>query len=417
MWKRFLDFPNRRIHKTASAALIVSLLAVACGLGQSEQEPAGVAPTASAILATAEPTALSPTAESNQLDASIAGPSASPAAEEPAPTPLVDRADNPPAVVPVTLAPQDKELTTPDVVRLLTPSVVQVLTETLSMDQFNRPVPSKGVGTGIVLNEDGHIMTNNHVVDGAQIITVIFANGESREAEVVGTDFQTDLAVIRVDIDGLELRPAKLGVSADLQVGEDVIAIGHALGLPGGPTVSKGVVSALGRTIDTDSSTTIVDLIQTDAEINPGNSGGALVNNHAEVIGINTAIIQGGRGIGFAINIDDAKIVVSQLMAQGYVARGFIGISPVNVTPGLASRFDLAVTEGILVARVIPGTAAARLGLQVEDIIVQLGETPIRNTGELSKFLIANKPGETVAVVYYRGANEMRDELTLGGRP
>ena len=152
VWKRFLDFPNLRIHKAASAALLVSLLAVACGLGQCEPGPPGVAPTAPATAAPPAPPALAPTAESNQLDASIAGPSASPAAEEPAPTPLVDRADNPPAAEPVTLAPQDEELTTPDVVRLLTPSVVQVLTETLSMDPSNRPVPSQVLGTGVVLS-------------------------------------------------------------------------------------------------------------------------------------------------------------------------------------------------------------------------------------------------------------------------
>lgn len=411
MWMNFLEIRRRRLHRAASAVLVISLIAVACNFGQPVQEPVGIAPAASSVAATAEATQAVTTATAPSVVPLL------PTVEEPSPTPFVDGADNPPTSEPKSLSQQAEKLTTPDVVKILTPSVVQVVTETLSMNMFNQASPSQGVGTGIVLNADGHIMTNNHVVDGARRITVIFENGESREAEVVGNDFQTDLAVIRVEADGLELRPAKLGVSADMQVGEDVIAIGHALGLPGGPTVSKGVVSALGRSIDTDSSTTIVDLIQTDAEINPGNSGGALVNDRAEVVGINTAIIQSGRGIGFAINIDDAKIVVSQLMERGYVVRGFIGISPVNVTPGLASRFDLPVTKGILVGRVIAGTAAADIGLRVEDIIVQLGATPILNTGELSKFLITHQPGETVAVVYYRGDTEMQDEFTLGGRP
>lgn len=426
MWMKVLDIRGWRIHKAASAALVISLIAMACNFGQPVPEPVGITPATSTVAVTAEAIATVEKPEARQAATAtseplavpvVAEPSAVPALAEPSPTPFVDRAENPPTAEAVTLAPQAEKLTTPDVVKILKPSVVQVVTETLAMNMFNQPVPSQGVGTGIVLNNDGHIMTNNHVVSGAQRITVIFENGESREAELVGNDFQTDLAVIRVEADGLELRPAKLGISADLQVGEDVIAIGHALGLPGGPTVSKGVVSALNRSIDTDSSTTIVDLIQTDAEINPGNSGGALVNDQAEVIGINTAIIQSGRGIGFAINIDDAKIVVSQLMERGYVVRGFVGISPVNVTPGLASRFDLPVTKGILVGRVIAGTAAADIGLQVEDIIVQLGDSPILNTGELSKFLIAHQPGETVEVVYYRGDEEMRDELTLGGRP
>lgn len=330
------------------------------------------------------------------------------------PEPLVDVSETPPSVH-VALDAAGEELTTVDVVKILTPSIVQIVTESLSMGLFNQPVPSRGVGTGVVIDAEGHIMTNNHVIAGAQRITATLANGESFPVQVIGGDFQTDLAVIRIDAP--DLHPAKLGVSSELEVGEDVIAIGHALGLAGGPTVSKGVVSALGRTIDTDSQNTIVELIQTDAEINPGNSGGALVNNDAEVVGINTAIIQSARGIGFAINIDDAKVVVQQLIEKGYVERGFMGISPVNVTPGLAERFGFPVKEGIIVTRVIAGTAAAKKGILVEDIIVQLGDTPIRNTGELSKFLISHLPGETVDLVFYRGQERIEVDITLGGRP
>ena len=332
----------------------------------------------------------------------------------PSPEPFVDVSETP-ASVQVALDADDEELTTVDVVKLLTPSIVQIVTESLSMGLFNQPIPSRGVGTGVVIDAEGHIMTNNHVIADAQSIIATLSNGESYPVEVIGGDFQTDLAVIRISAP--DLLPAKLGVSSELEVGEDVIAIGHALGLAGGPTVSKGVVSALGRSIDTDSQNTIVELIQTDAEINPGNSGGALVNNDAEVVGINTAIIQSARGIGFAINIDDAKIVVQQLIEKGYVERGFMGISPVNVTPGLAERFGFPVKEGIIVTRVISGTAAARKGILVEDIIVQLGVTPIRNTGDLSKFLISHLPGETVDLVLYRGQDRIESEITLGGRP
>ena len=332
----------------------------------------------------------------------------------PSPEPFVDVSETP-ASVHVTLDAADEELTTVEVVKILTPSIVQIVTESLSMGLFNQPIPSRGVGTGVIIDAQGHIMTNNHVIVGAQRIIATLANGESFPVEVIGGDFQTDLAVIRID--ARDLRPAKLGVSAELEVGEDVIAIGHALGLAGGPTVSKGVVSALGRSIDTDAQNTIVDLIQTDAQINPGNSGGALVNNAAEVVGINTAIIQSARGIGFAINIDDAKVVVRQLIDKGYVERGFMGISPVNLTPGIAERFGFAVKEGIIVTRVISGTAAAREGIRVEDIIVRLGDTPIRNTGDLSKFLISHLPGETVEVVIYRGQDRIESEITLGGRP
>ena len=244
-----------------------------------------------------------------------------------------------------------------EVVKNLTPSVVQIGTEALSLGSFNQPVPSRGVGTGVILDVQGHILTNNHVIDGALRITVTLSNGDSFPAEVVGGDATTDTAVIRINADGLQ--PAKLGLSSDLQVGQDVIAIGHALGLAGGPTVSKGVVSALGRSIDVDPHNTIVDLIQTDAAINPGNSGGALVNANGEVIGINTAIIQGSQGIGFAINIDEVQIVVAQLMERGYVDRGFLGITPFNLNPRLVDQLGVPVTEGIVVAHASrPGSGA-----------------------------------------------------------
>ena len=267
----------------------------------------------------------------------------------------------------------------------------------------------------MILDVRGHILTNNHVIAGAQQITVTLSNTDSFPAEVVGRDATTDTAVIRIEAGGLQ--PAKLGRSSELQVGEDVIAIGHALGLPGGPTVSKGVVSAVGRSINTDQQTTIVDLIQTDAAINPGNSGGALANAKAEVIEINTAIIPGTQGIGFAINIDDAKIVASQLIEKGYVDRGYLGILPFNLTPGLATLLGVPVTEGIIVEGVVRGSAADAVGLRRFDVIVQLGDEAIANNGELSKFLMAHLPGETVNLVYFRQETKISTQLTLGERP
>ena len=233
------------------------------------------------------------------------------------------------------LAPVEIALTTVDVVKILTPSVVHILTEISGMGSFNQAVPSQGVGTGIVLDKQGNILTNNHVIAGAQSITVTLNNGESFPAQLIGGDANTDLAVIRIEANNLQ--PATLGRSADLQVGEDVIAIGHALGLRGGPTVSKGVVSALGRSIDVNAQTTMVDLIQTDASINPGNSGGPLSNASGEVVGINSAGIPSSQNIGFAINIDDAQIVVAQLLEKGFVDRGFLGITLISLSPALAS--------------------------------------------------------------------------------
>ena len=266
---------------------------------------------------------------------------------------------------------------TVEVVKILTPSVVQILTDALAMGDFNQPGPGSGIGTGIIMDTQGHILTNNHVIAGAKRITVTLSNGSSCQAQVVGGDALTDTAVIRIEAEGLQ--PAKLGRASELQAGEDVIAMGHALGLRGGPTVSKGVVSALGRSINSGPQITMVDLIQTDAAINPGNSGGPLMNTRAEVIGINTAIIQGSRGIGFAINIDDAKIVAVQLIAKGFVERGGLGIAPASLNPGIAHQLDVPVSEGIVAVRVFEGLAADNAGLEELDVIVQLAEHPAEN--------------------------------------
>ncbi|MCH8185332.1 MAG: trypsin-like peptidase domain-containing protein [Chloroflexi bacterium] len=332
------------------------------------------------------------------------------------PSPISDlNVGSTPAADRVSLRPEEQYLTTVEVVKILTPSVVQIITEIVAMGDFNQPGPGTGIGTGVILDEQGNILTNNHVIADAQRISVALSNGETLAAELVGGDVETDTAVIRIEAVGL--RPAKLGNSSLLQVGEDVIAVGHALGLPGGPTVSKGVVSALGRSIDSGPQTTMVDLIQTDTAINPGNSGGPLVNTRAEVIGINTAIIQGSQGIGFAINIDQAKLVVAQLIDRGYVERGGIGIAPFTLSPGLASQLGVPVTEGVVVARVFPGTAAEKAGLQEQDVVVQMGDERIRNTGELSLFLMAHLPGETVTMVFLRGEEERTTQITLQERP
>lgn len=406
--------PSSLRFRLLIAAVFISVLVLgACNVVQPALEaPPQATPTqpAAAPVSTSEArTPASPAASQ---------PTPTPEPTQPAiPTPFADGSDNQPGASQTAMRQETQGLSTPEVVKILTPSVVQVATEVVTLGFINQPVPSQGVGTGVILDTTGHIMTNNHVVEGAQRITVTLASGETLPAEVVGADFQTDLAVIRIDPGNTELQPARLGSASELLVGQDVIAIGHALGLPGGPTVSKGVISALNRSIDIDPQNTSIDLIQTDAEINPGNSGGPLVSSSAEVIGINTAIIQSGRGIGFAINVDDARVVVEQLIESGFVERGFIGISPMNVSPSLAARFNLPLEEGILVTRVIPGSAAARAGLRPEDIIIQLGDTPIFNTGEMSRFLMDHQPGEIVKIVYYRGDMRIEDRVTLGGRP
>ena len=302
-----------------------------------------------------------------------------------------------------------------EIVKQLTPSVVHVFTGSVSPGSFNQLSPTTGVGTGIILREDGHILTNNHVIAGADFITVTLHNGDSYRGRLVGGDTNPDVAILKIEATGLE--PAATGSSAELQVGEDVIAIGHALALAGGPTVSKGVISALGRSIDGGLQETFVDLIQTDASINPGNSGGPLVNDRGEVIGVNTAALGGGEGIGFAINIDDAMAVSLQLIDKGYVERGFLGISPVNLTPAIAMQIGVPVYEGIFVARVVEDSGAFAAGLQGEDVIVAMGGQEIRNTGDLSKFLLENLPGERVSIRGYRGNEQIETEAVLGERP
>jgi len=304
-----------------------------------------------------------------------------------------------------------------DVVKELGPSVVHVLSEAATLDVFGQVTPTKGVGTGFVLDRGGYIVTNNHVVtvdsgQPAQKITVTLSDGRQFPAEIVGRDAPTDLAVLKIDADGLTA--VELGSSADLQVGESVVAMGNALDLPGGPTVTQGVVSAKGRLIQ-ENDVTIPDAIQTDASINPGNSGGPLVNMRGQVVGITTAVIRGeAEGIGLAIAIDSAGPIVQELIDSGRVERGILGVSIVEITPSLAESFGLAVDHGIGLQTVEAGGPADDAGLERGDIIVKLAGDEITNSGDLFKALTANRAGEKVQVEFYRGGKLERAEVTLG---
>ncbi len=340
-----------------------------------------------------------------------------------------------PATTPATAAPAassgpvgNQALTTPQppaqapgwdtivqVAQTLRPSVVHIQINGVQPGFLNQPVPVQGVGTGIIVDTEGNILTNNHVVENANKITVGTANGKTYDAKIVGADPATDLAVIRVD--ATDLTPARLGDSSKLVVGQLVVAMGHALDLPGGPTVTHGVVGALDRTIQEDPQTTISGLIQTDAAINPGNSGGPLANAAAEVIGINTAGIQNSQGIGFAININDAKAVMTDLIAHGKVQRGFLGIVPADITAADAQGSGLPVDHGVGVLSVSRGGPAASAGLADGDIIIDIAGQPVDNTADLARVLAAHKPGETVDVTYYRGSSKKTATVTLGSGP
>lgn len=285
-------------------------------------------------------------------------------------------------------------LSTPDLVELLKPSVVQIAVN------FER---GRGVGTGVVLDSNGLILTNWHVVEDAKMITVAFDDGSIVEGEFFRRDPQLDLAIVRVDHSGLQ--PANFGDSEKLRIGEDVVAIGHALGLRGGPTVSKGVVSALDRTLVGHPRGDLTGLIQTDAAINEGNSGGPLVNMFGEVVGINTAKINIGDRIGFAINMNDAKTAAYSLIAQGPVPPpGFLGVGGIDVTRALAWAIGLPVEEGFGVTSIEPGSPAEEAGIELDDIIVQLNETVIADGEDLTEFLGEHPSGSNVKIVVVRDA-------------
>ena len=400
------------MNKIVGILLIILLLIVACNRRENTGSLTITEISTPSIetfekTSTAEDEALSSAADTD-IEPSV------PVEVTPVVLPLLDI---PPVVVAdlISVSQDVDAMTTVEAVRELGPSVVQISTDTAAISLYKQIVPQTGVGSGIILDKAGNILTNNHVVEGADLVTVTLNDGRSYPATLVGSDNITDLAVIKIS--AAKLNPAKFGKSSELQVGEDVIAVGHALGLKGGPTVSKGVVSALERTIQTDAQKAMVDLIQTDASINPGNSGGPLANSRGEVIGINTAIITGSNGIGFAINIDDAHVVVDQILAFGNVLRGFLGITPFNVTDSIREQINLPVSDGVIIAGVVSGFPAEEAGLQPEDVIVMLNKTSIENSGDLSKFLLGNPPGSEVEVRFYRRGELKNVELVLADKP
>jgi S1-C subfamily serine protease len=306
---------------------------------------------------------------------------------------------------------------TAQLVERLRPSVVHILSEAASLDDVGQLVPSSGVGTGFIIDEAGHIVTNNHVVsidggEAAREITVTLDDGREFSAEIVGRDPPTDLAILKIDAG--DLTPLELGDSSGLLVGEDVVAMGNALNLPGGPTVTKGVVSALGRLIQ-EPGVTIPDAIQTDAAINPGNSGGPLVDSRGRVVGITTAVIRGNaEGIGLAISIDSARPIIEELIRDGRVKRGKLGVTIVAITPSMATQFGLAVDSGVGLRAVESGGPADGAGLVQGDIILKLGGTEIQTTGDLFRALTEHRAGDVVEIQYLHDGTRESRQVTLG---
>ena len=268
-----------------------------------------------------------------------------------------------------------------DLVRRVNPAVASISVESVQRGVFF-DFNDEGAGSGVVIREDGYIVTNYHVVQNADEIAVGLPSGDTYTARIVGQDLITDLAVIKVDTDA-PLPTAALVSSDGLNVGDWVVAVGNALALKGGPTVTLGIVSAKGRTIDTQHGV-LYDMIQTDAAINDGNSGGPVVNMNGEVIGISTAIYRQAQGIGFAVSSSVAAPIIDSLIEHGRVVRPLIGLSGTDVTPTNANRLSLPVEEGIIVTRMSRDGPAARAGIQVGDVVTKMDGIP---TPDMAKFL------------------------------
>jgi serine protease DegQ len=274
--------------------------------------------------------------------------------------------------------------------------------------------PRVGLGSGVIVSADGYILTNNHVVEGADEIAITLNDSRHARGKVIGTDPDTDLAVLKVDLD--KLPPITLGNSDGLQVGDQVLAIGNPFGV--GQTVTAGIVSALGRSqlgINT-----FENFIQTDAAINPGNSGGALVDMHGNLQGINTAIYSrsgGSMGIGFAIPTSTAKHVLRDLVTEGKVTRGWIGVEPNDLSPELARTFGVKASAGAVVIGVLQGGPAARAGIRAGDVITRVGDKSVGNVQELLSTVAGLKPGNPVEFQVQRGTDRVQLPVTPSPRP
>jgi len=336
-------------------------------------------------------------------------------------------------------APSDRALTIEQVYKRAAPGVVQITATSVQKqtDPYGFFPPTthvaKALGSGFVIDKAGHIITNDHVIAGAQKVQVSFSGSDELNASVVGKDASTDVAVLQVDARSRSLTPIPLGDSDDVQVGDPVVAIGNPFSLT--RTATAGIVSAVQRTIDAPNGLTIDHVIQTDAAINHGNSGGPLLNSHGEVIGVNAQIpdVSGGGnvGIGFAIPINTVKGVVAQLIRNGKVEHAFLGVTAVPVTAPLARLFNLASKTGLIVQQVTPGSAASVAGLRagrtsvvVEgesyllggDIIVEANGAPVSSDTQLRDLIAQEKPGDRISLQVFRDHKRKTIEVKLGKR-
>lgn len=310
------------------------------------------------------------------------------------------------------------------------PAVANIVTRTVEYDFFFNPVPVEGAGSGFVIDTEGHILTNYHVVQGAKAVEVTLGDGSRYNAKFIGADTTNDIALIQIDPKGHKLSPLSLGDSTSLQVGQRVLAIGNPFAFQS--TLTTGVISSLGRTVQTDENTLIDDAIQTDAAINRGNSGGPLLNSHGEVIGINSAIYSPSgtaAGIGFAIPINTARRVAEDLITKGRVIRASLGIEGRTLWPGLAEALSLPVEQGLLIEQVSSGGPAAKAGIRGGnrvvlagmrelkiggDVLIAVNGKSVTSQSDLNIMLNRLKPGDSITVTVIRDGKKMDIPVKLG---
>lgn len=315
-----------------------------------------------------------------------------------------------------------------DTVEQVRPAVVSIVARIVTRDRFGRQSTGFGTGTGVIFDESGLVLTNNHVVQGGVEITATQDDGTQVEAEIVGADLLSDLAVLRLPGDDYPSLP--LRENGGLRAGDWVIAIGNALALPGGPTVTVGVVSALGRSIEASPGVTLYDLIQTDTSINPGNSGGPLIDLGGNLVGINTAVLRGGtqsggvnvEGIGFAIDIETAHDVAQQLVDLGRVRWAWMGVFLQDLVPEVAAQVGLPIREGVIIQNTVVDGPSDRAGIIPGDIVVSIDGQDTATISDLTRLLRQElRVGQKVDVEVFRvvNGNGSRETLTLelGERP
>ena len=347
-------------------------------------------------------------------------PSPSQPSPTPTPTPTPTNPNSNPINPEWTPPPEGDAPSLPDiasVVAKVKPSVVAINTEVTTYDIFNRPLQQPGAGSGWIIDESGIIVTNNHVVEGADSITITLDDGRTFPVDLstIATDPTEDLAVLKIDAENLVA--TDIGNSSQLRVGDWLVAIGNSLGL--GISAKEGIVSRQGVKITVSSTQTLFDLIETSAAINPGNSGGPLVNLAGEVIGITSAKIAtvGVEGMGYAISTSTAIPIIEALINQGYVVRPWLGVGYYTVDQYVVLRYQLAVTKGVLITQIVPGSPADRAGLEAGDVIVNFGGEEIIDAQELTRAIHSSQIAKSVEIGFWRDTTERTTSAILSETP